>query len=444
MNDFAIDDGELNGQPEVWLTTESPAPLSLSLSGGVNKARFIQSVAATNVASSFNANLRIGLKSATGYRISLSALLPPSVRKRLSSSAVTRVQSSGMVLRRAKLGGLSGFVVDSSGGVLRRAMLGGLSDLDVDMTGAMLCQTRLGGMSCFDIDTAGGVLRQAKIGGASGFVVDASGSMLRKAMLVGMSDLEVDMTGSMLRKAMLGGMSDFDVVLSGAILRQAKIGGLSDLDLDLSGDALRQAMLGGLSGLGLGMSGDVLRHAMLGGMSDFGVNMSGAIKLFVAPRGLFQLQVSAQAQAGVSHSRQLDGKQARVYLSGQSFERATKATMLESLAQQWLHSLGGLRRDSYSSAGTAIIQISGAGELRDGAKIYLEGEASVFVEVYSRGILGGVRYRYLESDAAMQIISSWNPVGHPVSPDVYIKAQQERVLFVDRDDRVIVVPTEVS
>ena len=317
-----------------------------------------------NVASSFNANLRIGLKSATGYGVTLSAWLPPSVRKFLSSSAVTRVKSSGMVLRRAKLGGLSGFVVDSS--------------------------------------------------------------------------------GSMLRKAMLGGMSDFDVVLSGAILRQAKIGGLYDLDLDLSGDALRQAMLGGLSGLGLGMSGDVLRHAMLGGMSDFGVNMSGAIKLFVAPRGLFQLQVSAQAQAGVSHSRQLDGKQARVYLSGQSFERVTKATMLESLVQQWLHSLGGLRRDSYSSTGTAIIQISGAGELRDGAKINLEGEASVFVEVYSRGILGGIRYRYLESDAAMQIISAWNPVGHPVSPDVYIKAQQERVLFVDRDDRVIVVPTEVS
>ena len=264
MNDFAIDGGELNGQPEVWLITESPAPLSLSLSGGVNKARFIQSVAATNVASSFNANLRIGLKSATGYRISLSALLPPSVRKYLSSSAVKRVESSGGVLRHAKIGGLSGFDVD------------------------------------------------------------------------------------------------------------------------------------------------------------------------------------AQAKAGVSHSRQLDGKQARVYLSGQSFERVTKATMLESLVQQWLHSLGGLRRDSYSSAGTAIIQISGAGELRDGAKINLEGEASVFVEVYSRGILGGLRYRYLESDAAMQIISSWSPVGHPVPPDVYIPAQQERVLFVDRDDRVIVVPTEVA
>ena len=364
MNDFAIDGGELNGQPEVWLITESPAPLSMSLSGGVNKARFIQSVAATNVASSFNANLRIGLKSATGYRISLSALLPPSVRKFLSSSAVKRVESSGVVLRHAKIGGLSGFDVDSSGGVLRRAMLGGLSGLDVDMSGALLRQTKIGGMSGFDIDTAGGVLRQAKIGGASGFVVDASGSMLRKAMLVGMSDLEVDMTG--------------------------------------------------------------------------------AIKLFVAPRGLFQLQVSAQAQAGVSHSRQLDGKQARVYLSGQSFERVTQATMLESLVQQWLHSLGSLKRDSYSSAGTASIQITGAGELREGAKINLEGEASVFVEVYSRGILGGIRYRYLESDAAMQIISSWRPVGHPVPPDVYIPAQQERVLFVDRDDRVIVVPAEVA
>ena len=284
MNDFAIDDGELNGQPEVWLTTESPAKFSLSLSGGVNKARFIQSVAATNVASSFNANLRIGLKSATGYRISLSALLPPSVRKYLSISAVKRVESSGGVLRHAKIGGLSGFDVDSSGGVLRHAKIGGLSGFDVD----------------------------------------------------------------------------------------------------------------------------------------------------------------AQAKAGVSNSRQLDGKQARVCLSGQSFERVTKATMLESRVQQWLHSLGILRRDSYSSAGTASIQIYGAGELRDGAKINIEGEASVFVEVYSRGILGGIRYRYLESDAAMQIISSWSPVGHPVPPDVYIPAQQERVLFVDRDDRVIVVPAEVA
>ena len=194
----------------------------------------------------------------------------------------------------------------------------------------------------------------------------------------------------------------------------------------------------------LSLSGGALRQAMLGGMSDFDFDMSGAIKMFVATRGLFQLQVSTQAQAVVSQSRQIDGKQARVYLSCQSFERATKATMLESMVQQWLHSLGRLRRDSYSSSGRATIQISGAGELRDGAKIYLEGEASVFVEVYSRGILGGIRYRYLESDAAMRVISSWNPVGHPVPPDVYIPAQQERVLFVDRDDRVIVVPTEVA
>ena len=284
MNDFALDDGELNGQPEVWLITESQAPLSLSLSGGVSKARFIQSVAAMNVASSFNAKLRIGLKSAAEHGITLSAWLPPSVRKCLSSSVVEQVESSGAMLR----------------------------------------------------------------------------------------------------------------------------------------------------------------QAMLGGLSDFGVDLSVVIKVFGVPRCLFQLQVSAQAQARVSHSRQLDGKQARAYLSGRSFERVTKATMLESRVQQWLHSLGILRRDSYSSAGTASIQIYGAGELREGAKINLEGEASVFVEVYSRGILGGIRYRYLESDAAMQIISSWSPVGHPVPPDVYIPAQQERVLFVDRDDRVIVVPTEVA
>lgn len=264
MNDFALDDGELNGQPEVWLITES--------------------VAAMNVASSFNAKLRIGLKSAAEHGITLSAWLPPSVRKCLSSSVVEQVESSGAMLR----------------------------------------------------------------------------------------------------------------------------------------------------------------QAMLGGLSDFGVDLSVVIKVFGVPRCLFQLQVSAQAQARVSHSRQLDGKQARAYLSGRSFERVTKATMLESRVQQWLHSLGILRRDSYSSAGTASIQIYGAGELREGAKINLEGEASVFVEVYSRGILGGIRYRYLESDAAMQIISSWSPVGHPVPPDVYIPAQQERVLFVDRDDRVIVVPAEVA
>lgn len=280
MNDFALDDGELNGQPEVWLITESPAPLSLSLSGGVNKARFIQSVAAMNVASSFNAKLRIGLKSAAGYGITLSAWLPPSVRKCLSSSAVEQVGSSG------------------------------------------------------------------------------------------------------------------------AMLRQAMLGGLSDFDIDLSGD----------------------------------------IKVFGDLRCLFQLQVSAQAQARVSHSRQLDGKQALVYLSGQSFERATKATMLESLVQQWLHSLGGLRRDSYSSAGTAIIQISGAGELRDGAKINLEGEASVFVEVYSRGTLGRIRYRYLTGDAAINMLSSWSPTGHPEQPDFYIPAQDERVLFATRDDRTLEVP----
>lgn len=153
---------------------------------------------------------------------------------------------------------------------------------------------------------------------------------------------------------------------------------------------------------------------------------------------------SLSLSGGALRQAMIDGKQARVYLSCQSFERATKATMLESMVQQWLHSLGRLRRDSYSSSGRATIQISGAGELRDGAKIYLEGKASVFVEVYSRGILGGIRYRYLESDAAMQIISSWSPVGHQVPPDVYIPAQQERVLFVDRDNRVIVVPTEVS
>ena len=364
MNDFALDGGELNGQPEVWLITESPAAVSLSLSGGVNKARSVEALASVNLAPSFNASIRIGLKSAAGGDITLSAWMPPSVRKCLSSSAAKRVEFSGAALRRAKIGGLS----------------------------------------VFDVDTSGGALRQAKIGGLSGF----------------------------------------DVELSGAALLQAKIGGLSGFDVELSGGALRRAMLGGLSGFDVELSGDVLRRAMLGGLSGFDVDMSGGVNMFVATRGLSQLQVSAQTQAVVSHSRQLDGRQARVYLSGQSFERVTQATMLESLVQQWLHSLGSLQRDSYSSAGTAIIQISGTGELRDGAKINLEGEASVFVEVYSRGVLGGIRYRYLSAEAVMQILSAWNPVGHPVQPDVYTPAQEERLLFVDRDDRVISVPSEVA
>jgi hypothetical protein len=284
MNDFALDGGELNGQPEVWLITESPAAVSLSLSGGVNKARFVEALASVNLASSFKSAIRVGIGSADGYGITLSAWLPPSVRKGIASASAARVDASA------------------------------------------------------------------------------------------------------------------------ALLRQAMAGGLSSVSIDLDGD----------------------------------------IKVFGDPRCLLQLKLASHADARVSHARHIKCRQAMICLSSESFERVTPATMLESRVQHWLHSFGRIRRDSYSSTGKAEIKISGDGEARKGAKVNIEGSASVFVEVYSRGVLGGIRYRYLSAEAAMQILIAWNPVGHPVQPDVYIPAQEERLLFVDRDDRVISVPSEVA
>ena len=107
MNDFALNDGELDGQPEIWLDVDSPSQFSLSLSGDFNKARFIQSLASVQLSSSLKAAIRVGLQSAAGYGLTVSAWLPPSVRKELAGGASERVQASGEVLRQAKLNGLS-------------------------------------------------------------------------------------------------------------------------------------------------------------------------------------------------------------------------------------------------------------------------------------------------------------------------------------------------
>lgn len=284
MNDFALNDGELDGQQEVWLDVDSPSQFSLSLTGDFNKARFIQSLASVQFSSSLKAAIRVGLQSASGYGLTVSAWLPPSVRKELAGGASERVQASGEVLR------------------------------------------------------------------------------------------------------------------------QAKLNGLSEVDLLLSGD----------------------------------------IKAFGLPRCLFELKIEAQAEARISRSVQVDCVPAKIFVDAESAERVTPATMIESRVQHWLHALGSLKRDSYSSTGTARVQIVGSGDLGKGAKVKLEGTASVFVELYSRGILGGIRYRYLSGEAALSLLSSWSPTGHPQQPDFYIPAQDERVLYAIRDDRTLVVPREVA
>ena len=133
-----------------------------------------------------------------------------------------------------------------------------------------------------------------------------------------------------------------------------------------------------------------------------------------------------------------------VLINAESHEDVRLAAMLESKVQHWLHSIGELRLDSYSSTGVATVELKGSGSIRAGAKIKLDGTASVFIELYSRGALGGIRYRYLSGESAINILSSWSPTGHPEQPDFYIPAQDERVLFATRDDRTLEVPMEVA
>ena len=284
MNYFALDDGELNGQAEVWLDTESTAQAVLALSGGVNKARFVESTTKVQFSSSLKAAIRIGLKSAAGYGITVSAWLPPSLRKCLAGGA------------------------------------------------------------------------QEKIAG------------------------------------------------SAELIMQAKLNGISEIELILN----------------------------------------GSIRPLGLVRTIFELTIDASAEARVAKSVQGSPYPAGVFINAESHEDVRLAAMLESKVQHWLHSIGELRLDSYSSTGVATVELKGSGSIRTGAKVKLDGTASVFIELYSRGTLGGIRYRYLTGDAAINMLSSWSPTGHPEQPDFYIPAQDERVLFATRDDRTLEVPREVA
>ena len=284
MNDFALDDGELNGQSEVWLDTESTAQAVLSLSGGVSKARFVESTTQIQFSSNLKAAIIVCLKSAADYGLTVSAWLPPSVRKGLSGGAQEQIDGSA------------------------------------------------------------------------------------------------------------------------ELLRQAKLNWLAEIELILNG---------GIRSLGL-------------------------------ERTIFELTIDASAEAIVSKSVQGFPSPACLFINAESHEDVRLATMLESKVQHWLHSIGVLRRDSYSSTGVATVELKGSGSIRTGAKVKLDGTASVFIELYSRGTLGGIRYRYLTGDAAINMLSSWSPTGHPEQPDFYIPAQDELVLFATRDDRMLDVSREVA
>ena len=284
MNDFALDDGELNGQPEVWLDTESTAQAVLALSGGVSKARFVESTTQIQFSSILKAAIGVGLKSAAGYGLTVSAWLPPSVRKGLAGGA------------------------------------------------------------------------------------------------------------------------------------QEQIAG----------------------------SAEPLRHAKLNGISEIELILNGGIRSLGLVRTIFELTIDASAEARVAKSVQGSPYPAGVFINAESHEDVRLAAMLESKVQHWLHSIGELRLDSYSSTGVATVELKGSGSIRTGAKVKLDGTASVFIELYSRGTLGGIRYRYLTGDAAINMLSSWSPTGHPEQPDFYIPAQDERVLFATRDDRMLEVPREVA
>ena len=182
--------------------------------------------------------------------------------------------------------------------------------------------------------------------------------------------------GAVMQGLSLQGTAQTVVAADGTMAFGASLTGQAGVVLSGSGQVQRGATLSGASSIQLAAAGDFTRWVMIEGETPLELYMDGDIQVAPGVSATFDIVLSADCDLHVGVGQKIEGYMP-IELRGDLRGHHVKATHLGGYAYIELAALGHAALKIMSPPGVATIQLAGAGDLRFGEKIGLEGLAPV-------------------------------------------------------------------
>ena len=237
----------------------------------------------------------------------------------------------------------------------------------------------------------------------------------------------------------LSGAAPVHVSSSLSLAFQAKLSGEADVSISAAGVLTNGLSLVGAAKVALKTSGDFLRWVMIQGVTPTVIDLSGDLQVVPAISATFTMVLKSSLDLHVAVGRKIEGR-LPVVINSTFQAYSVPATLLSGAAAVQFAGIGKGNLIVTSPPGAAAIELKANGGARLGAKLSLEGIASV--GLYARGYLESWHYVYAEGSAAIEIMARAETHGKPNIPGYYIEAPVMRALRVTEEARRFTVPAE--
>lgn len=245
--------------------------------------------------------------------------------------------------------------------------------------------------------------------------------------------------GSVANGLVLSGAAQVRVASDLSLSYMAKLEGSAPIQLDADGVLTNGLVLGGAAAIELKTSGDFLRWVMIQGVTPTVVDLSGDLQVVPAISATFSLVLNSTLDLHVATGQHLEGL-LPVVLDADFDAHVAHSRRLSGLMPVQLAGIGYGRLLMTSPPGAAAIQLKANGDSRFGAKLSLEGSATV--GLYARGYLDSWHYVYAGAAFEIGILARAEKHGTPNIPGYYVEAPAIRALRVGEETRRFTVPAE--
>lgn len=245
--------------------------------------------------------------------------------------------------------------------------------------------------------------------------------------------------GSVANGLVLSGAAQVRAASTLSLSFMAKLSGSAPVRVDASGVLTNGLVLAGSAPVQLMASGNFLRWVMIQGVTPTVVDLSGDLQVVPAISATFSLVLDSTMDLHVATGQHLEGL-LPVVLEADFDAHIAHSLRLSGLMPVQLAGIGYGRLLMMSPPGAAAIQIKGGGDARFGAKLSIEGSATV--GLYARGYLDSWHYVYADAAFEIGILARAEKHGIPNIPGYYVEAPLQRALRVGEEARRFNVPAE--
>lgn len=249
----------------------------------------------------------------------------------------------------------------------------------------------------------------------------------------------VQAAGVGMRGIVLSGAAPVALAASLPLAFMAKLSGSAGVRLLSSGVLTNGLSLVGAAKVSVKTTGDFLRWVMIQGVTPTVIDLSGDLQVVPAISATFTMVLKADLDLHVAAGRKIEGR-LPIVIDSKFQAYSVPATLLSGAAAVQFAGIGKGNLIMTSPPGAAAIELKAYGAARLGAKLSIEGSATV--GLYARGYLESWHYVYAEGSAAIEIMARAETHGIPIIPGYYIEAPAMRALRVTEEARRFTVPAE--